>query len=171
MRQHVRPRRAGAVIAVLALAGALTAVIVSPGSAQTNAKRTRISVTGKLSGVGSPGYALPPGPSFGGEENGVLSNLGRVAYHVEGTFAKKSGRFVLDGTSIIVTNNGRGLVGNFHGTTQTGRHPQATIHITGGSGRFKNAHGTLTVKGNNTPTPGAAFPNRMADKITGHIKF
>ena len=158
-------------LAALALAVAI-AVVSSGSAAQTNAKRTHRSVTGSLSGVGTPGYALPPGNSFGGELTGVISPLGRVAYHVEGTFAKnQSGVYDLEGTTIIVTRNGRSLIGTFHATTRTGVHVAATIHITGGNGRFAGAHGTWTMTGHNTPTPGKAFPNLSEAKVKGHISY
>jgi hypothetical protein len=102
----------------------------------------------------------------------VIDPLGRVAFHVEGTFAKnQAGTYDLNGTVIIVTRNGRGLTGTFHGTTRTGVNVPATVHITGGNGPFSDAHGTWTLKNHNTQTPGSAFPNLSATKITGHISY
>jgi hypothetical protein len=151
---------------------ALTVAAVSPGSGLAKAGGThRHHVEGHLVGVGLPGYALPPGNSFGSEETGRISHLGRVAYHVEGTYARRSGRFVLDGTVIIVTRNGRALTGTYHGTTSTGARVAATVHLTGGSGRFADVSGTWKQTDHNTQTPGGAFPNRGETRLKGHIRY
>ena len=154
--------------AVAALA--LTVAVASPGSAQTKAGGTHRPLRGHLSGVGTPG--LPPGNFFGDEKTGVISHLGRVAYHVEGTFAQNgSGSFDLDGTVVIVTANGDALRGAYHGTTSTGAVVAGTVHLTGGTGRFSDVSGTWAQTDRNTQTPGEAFPNRGTTTIKGHISY
>jgi hypothetical protein len=159
----------GFALAALALAVAA----VSPGSGLAKAGGThRHHVEGHLVGVGLPGYALPPGNSFGSEETGRISHLGRVAYRIQGTFAKHGpGRFDLDGTVTVVTRTGRALIGTYHGTTSTGARVAATVHLTGGSGRFADVSGTWKEIDHNTPTPGRAFPNRSDVRLKGHIRY
>jgi hypothetical protein len=157
--------------AVAALA--LTVVLVSSGSARTKAGGThRHSVAGHLVGVGLPVYALPQGKSFGSEETGRISHLGRVSYHVEGTFAKNpSGRYDLDGFVTIVTRSGRALIGTYHGTTSTGERIATTVHLIGGSGRFADASGSWTGIDRNAQTPGKTFPNQSQVRLNGHISY
>lgn len=158
--------------AVAALA--LTLAFVSAGSAQTKASGTQRSVKGHLVGVGIPQSALPPGNSFGDEKTGVISGLSgrRVAYHVEGTFAKNaSGTFDLNGTVIIVTRGGAAVTGTYHGTTSTGARVAATVHLTGGTGRFADVSGTWKQTDHNTQTPGQAFPNQGETRLKGHISY
>ncbi len=162
------PTRRAITLAALALALALA--LVSTGSAQTKAGVTHRPLKGHLSGVGSP--VLPPGNYFGDVKTGVISHLGRVAYHVEGTYAQNgSGSFDLDGTVTIVTRNGRALTGTYHGTTSTGARVAATVHLTGGTGRFADVSGTWTQIDHNTQTPGEAFPNRGETRLKGHISY
>jgi len=157
-------------LALAAAALALTVAVVSPGSARTRAGGNDLPLRGSLSGVGSP--VLPPGIYFGDVKTGVISHLGRVAYHVEGTYAQNgSGSFDLDGTVVIVTANGDALIGTLHGTTSTGAVVASTVHLTGGTGRFADVSGTWAQTDRNTQTPGEAFPNRGVTTIKGHISY
>jgi len=151
---------------------ALTVAAVSPGSGLAKAGAThRHHVEGHLVGVGFPRYALPPGNSYGGQQAGRISHLGRVSYSGEGTFKKSGGRYVLDGTVTIVTRSGQALIGAYHGTTQTGARVAATVHLIGGSGRYADASGAWKEIDHNTPTSGGAFPNRSDVRLKGHIRY
>ena len=147
---------------------ALAVAVVSPVSVPAKAGRTHRPATGHLVGVGTD---AAPG-TFGAEETGVISHLGRVAYHLEGTFASNgSGGFDLDGKVVIVTKKGRALTGTYQTTVPPFDVHTATVHITGGTGRFSDAHGTWTVTDHVTQTPGEAFPNRIQSTIRGHISY
>ena len=72
---------------------------------------------------------------------------------------------------IIVTRDGRALTGNYHGTTSTGARVAATVHLTGGTGRFNDVSGTWKQTDHNTQTPGKAFPTRGESRLKGHIRY
>jgi hypothetical protein len=153
---------------IILIALAFAVAVVSPGSALAKAGGKNRPVKGHLAGVGTDSA---PG-TFGAEETGVISHLGRVAYHLEGTFAPNgSGGFDLDGTVVIVTRKGRALTGTYQTTVPPFDVHTATVHLTGGTGRFADASGTWKVTDHVTQTPGGAFPNRIASTVKGHISY
>lgn len=80
-----------------------------------------------------------------GEESGVISHLGRNTVHLKGVSTlSPDGGVSSSGTVTIVAANGDRLTGTF---TLNGHEPTLTavVTITGGTGRFANATGTLTV--------------------------
>jgi VCBS repeat-containing protein len=80
-----------------------------------------------------------------GEESGFANHLGKFTVDLQGTATiSADGTVNGNGTLTIVTANGDQLTGTF---TVTGREPTLTVAvtITGGTGRFAHASGTLTV--------------------------
>lgn len=80
-----------------------------------------------------------------GEESGVISHLGKQTLSLQGvsTFSG-DGTVTGSGTVTMVAANGDKVTGTF---VLTGREPilTARVTITGGTGRFANASGTMTV--------------------------
>jgi hypothetical protein len=80
-----------------------------------------------------------------GEESGVISHLGKQNLRLQGvsTFSG-DGTVTGSGTVTMVAANGDQVTGTF---ALTGREPTLTVlvTITGGTGRFANASGTMTV--------------------------
>lgn len=80
-----------------------------------------------------------------GEESGVASHLGKYSVDLQGASTiSEDGTVDGRGTVTIVAANGDQLTGTF---ITTGRQPTltVTVTITGGTGRFAHASGTLTV--------------------------
>jgi len=72
---------------------------------------------------------------------------------------------------IIVTRGGAAVTGTYQGTTSTGARVAATVHLTGGTGRFADVRGTWKQIDHNTQTPGEAFPNEGETTLKGHISY
>ena len=80
-----------------------------------------------------------------GEESGVISHLGKQTIRLQGVSTLSGdGTVAGSGTVTMVAANGDQVTGTF---TLTGREPTLTVlvTITGGTGRFADASGTMTV--------------------------
>jgi hypothetical protein len=125
----------------------LALTILTPASALAST-RTEHPMTGQSSGTLS--INLLTG-DFTGDTAGTSSDLGRFSSHLEGNGAvTPDNTFQGSGTTVrIVAANGDTLKGTFTLTTtpllSTGHTATLVITITGGTGRFTNATGTLTV--------------------------
>jgi hypothetical protein len=85
-----------------------------------------------------------------GDITGVNSHLGKTAVHFEGTLTPtaEAGTFAGPATVTLVAANGDRITGTADVTsrvTGTGRTTTVVLRITGGTGRFAHASGTLTV--------------------------
>jgi len=131
----------------IALAFVLALAIFNTGSALAKAGGTDRPVKGTASGT------LRVDPVTGaatGDITGVTSHLGKTAVHFEGILTPTGEEGTLAGpaTVTIVAANGDRLTGNAavtSRTTDTGTITTVVLEITGGTGRFANASGTLTV--------------------------
>lgn len=123
------------VVCVLAL------VILSPASALAKAGGVDRTFKGTSSGTIS---VDPATGAVSGEETGVDSHLGKYTVHVEGTAAPSGDGFTGSGVATIVAANGDELSGSFT-LTSDGETHVIEVTITGGTGRFADASGTLTV--------------------------
>jgi hypothetical protein len=138
-----RGRTAGRAIAA-ALAGlVLSVAAVSPASG------TGESVDREIDGIGHgvvvTTYGVPT--TFVGDERAELSHLGDSTLHVEGTSTLTETGVELAGTAVIVAANGDELRSTFRGPgtmTQTGVEATIVGVVTGGTGRFEHASGTIT---------------------------
>jgi hypothetical protein len=126
----------------MALAGllALTAVLAVSATASASGRAEAIE------GHGTGAIRLDPATgAFTGEESGISSHLGRYTLRLQGVGRTAAdGTFNGSGTVTIVASDGDQLEGTF---TVTGHGDRNTVvvTITGGTGRFANASGTLTV--------------------------
>jgi hypothetical protein len=124
----------------LAAVLALTALVAVSAAASASSRAVTIE------GHGTGAIRLDPATgSFTGEESGISSHLGRYTLRLQGVGSSSAdGTFTGTGTVTIVASNGDQLRGTF---TVTGRGDTNTVvvTITGGTGRFADATGTLTV--------------------------
>jgi hypothetical protein len=127
---------AGLILAKLPLAA--TAVLGRP---KRTARRIRLSG----SGISTHDSASR---TFVVLATGDVGRLGRLTLQAEGMFAPADSVLSFTGATTLVANNGDELTGTFQGTSTplTGE-ADATflLTITGGSGRFQSASGTMNV--------------------------
>lgn len=79
---------------------------------------------------------------------GEVADLGRLTLKAQGIFAPADSVLSFTGATTLVADNGDELTGTFEGTsTPPSGDADATflLTITGGSGRFENASGTVNV--------------------------
>ena len=161
---------------MIALAGLVVALaVVSPASALANAGGTDRPIKGGGTGT----ISLDPATgAFTGVVPGVSSHLGDITVHIEGVGARAAeGTFAGSGTATLVAANGDEVTGSImltqaalpNGHTVT----TVVVTVTGGTGRFANASGTLTVIClSGPPSQVGAMLLITADcKFTGQISY
>jgi hypothetical protein len=120
----------------------LALATLSPAPALANTGGTDRPM--KASGSGTLSVNPETG-AFTGDATGVSRHLGNYTVHLEGTGAPTPGAdFAGSGTATIVAADGDQLTGTFTLTT-TGHATTVVVTVTGGTGRFADASGTLTV--------------------------
>lgn len=140
--QTTRRAARGAIVA--ALAGlVLSVAAVSPASG------TGESVDREIEGIGHGVVVTTYGEptTFVGDERAELSHLGDSTIHVQGISTSTETGVELAGTAVIVAANGDELRSTFRGPgTMTPSGLEATVvgAVTGGTGRFEHASGTIT---------------------------
>jgi hypothetical protein len=169
----MRKRRAiivtGAVLAFAALA---------PASALAKAGGTDRPVKGTAVGDIT---ATIPGLELTADTSGFLTHLGRTTGHFEGSGEIVGGNTLGEGTFTMVAANGDRLTGTFAltGSLPSGEAHTATVvlTITGGTGRFVDASGTITIRLLLTPScflepacPGALVETAEGT-LTGLISY
>jgi hypothetical protein len=134
IRNH---RRAIALLLALALA------FIIPTAALAGTGGTELPIKGSMSGTVSINLA---NGAITGDETGDTSHLGASRLHFEGTVAPtaQAGTFAGTVAVTVVADNGDRLTGTAEVTTN-GETTTALVEITGGTGRFANATGALTV--------------------------
>lgn len=129
-------------IKMTALAGVLVLGVLLAASVPASASGRSVTLTGQ--GTGTIRLDTVTG-AITGEESGVSSVLGTYTVRLQGRAALAADGTVMGtGTATIVAANGDQLVGDFT-VTGDGQTQTVVVTITGGTGRFANATGTLTV--------------------------
>jgi hypothetical protein len=126
----------------IALAVVLALAALALASAPASACGKAASIKGN--GTGTISFNTATG-AFTGEESGVSSHLGKYTLRLQGVGTRSAdGTVTGSGTVTIVAANGDRLMGTFTGTGSS-QAPRVVVTITGGTGRFASASGTLTV--------------------------
>jgi hypothetical protein len=161
------------------LTGLVLAVIaLSPTTALAKAGGTDRPVKGTALGDVT---ATIPGLRLTADVSGVLTHLGKYTGHFEGSGEIVGGRTLGEGTGTLVAANGDELTATF---TLNGALPGGEVHsltvvltITGGTGRFVDASGTITIPFLATPScfvepscPGALVET-LEGRSTGRISY
>jgi hypothetical protein len=130
----------------VALALAVAFVVISPGSALAKAGGSDRPVKG--GGSGGTVSFNPQTGQYVGDTSGTASQLGKYSLHFEGT-AVPSGEntYVGTGTATFVAANGDRLTGTVTSISEFNSDGTSThtviVEITGGTGRFADASGTV----------------------------
>ena len=161
---------------VITLAGLVVALaVLSPASALANTGGT----DRPIKGAGTGTISLEPATgAFTGVVPGVSSHLGDITVHIEGVGARAAdGTFAGSGTATLVAANGDEMTGSItlSQTALPDGHTVTTVvvTITGGTGRFAGASGTLTVICLSGPPSqvGATLLIKAECKFTGRISY
>jgi hypothetical protein len=161
------PKHKGTILAALVLVLAA----LSPASALAKAGGTDRPVKGTALGAVT---ATIPALHLTADASGVSSHLGKYTGHFEGNGEIVGGRTLGEGTFTLVAANGDELTGTF---TLNGALPSGEVHsltvvltITGGTGRFADARGTITIPLLATPSCFAepSCPGALVETLEGH---
>jgi plastocyanin len=130
------------------LAGAMVSLAIG-NPAWGAAGATELPIRGTGSGTSVTTYAATPGDpaTFVTEDHAHLSHLGDSTVHVTGTSTLTATGVDLAGSVTIEAANDDELTLTFSGSgvmTDTGLEATSVGEITGGTGRFENASGTIT---------------------------
>ena len=160
---------------LMTLAGlALAVVALSPASASANAGGTDRPFMGTVSGTVSLNV-LTGAMTADGE--GVATHLGEYTTSLEGTATITPTGVFGSGTQTIVAANGDELTGTYTLSTPGApgvAHTTTIVStITGGTGRFSDASGTVTTVVEVSPISfnGVTLVNRSEGTTTGQISY
>lgn len=134
---------------VFALAGLVLAVaVLSPAAALANADGTDRPVKISQSGTTTFTPTSAAGGTLFTEQAGIASHAGAVTSTFNGTLTFTSpSTFTFTGPATLVAANGDELFGDLSGTGTLTPSGSVLVHeltVTGGTGRFEDASGTLT---------------------------
>jgi hypothetical protein len=152
----------------------LSLALLSPASALAKAGGTDRPVKG--TGVGAVTVLLAPGLPTEVDASGHMTHLGRYTAHFEGGAEIIGGTTFGHGTFTLVAANGDQLTGTatFSGPPPSGAvHPvTAVFTITGGTGRFADANGTITAAFQATPScfNAPSCPGALVETLEGPLK-
>ena len=169
------PKHRGIVVAGLAV----VLLALSPASALAKAGGTDRPVKGTATGNVTVTLAVPLGITI--DLTGVATHFGKYSAHIDADGDIIGGGVVGDGTFTLVAANGDQVTGpvQFTGTLPTSdfHTTTAVLTITGGTGRFADASGTITSQNLVTPTcfaepscPGL-ITETLKGKQTGQISY
>ena len=160
-------RRFTIILAILAVAA------IGPAAALGKPHGTDRPVKGTASGTVTVTLGAPLGITI--DFTGVASHFGKYSAHVEADGEIIGGEVVAQGTFTAVAANGDQQTGTivFSGPLPSGdTHPTtAAITITGGTGRFADASGTITSQNLVTPTCFAepSCPGLIIETLEGQL--
>ena len=156
----------------------LVLAVLAPTSALTKAGGTDRPVKGTA--LGDVTVAIPA-LDISTDTSGVMTHLGKYKAHFEGGAEIVGGRTLGEGTFTVVAANGDELTGTFalNGALPSGEPHSLTVvlTVTGGTGRFADASGTITAPLVATPScflepscPGALVET-LEGQLTGMISY
>src|SRR5262245_9765838 len=155
------------------IAGLILALgVLAPVGALGKAGGTDRPVQGTTSGTVTGTLTSPLGITV--DLTGVATHLGKYSVHIDAVGVISGGEVEVDGTFTVVAANGDQLTGT--ATTTTPLSQLAEVHtttafltITGGTGRFSDASGTLTSQNLETPICFAepSCPGLIIDTLEG----
>ena len=153
-----------------ALALVVALATLSPASALASAGAT----DRPMKGTGSGTLSLNPETgAFTGDAAGVSSHLGSYTVRLEGTGTPTpEGDFAGSGTATVAAADGEQLTGTFT-LSATGHTTTVVVEITGGTGRFADASGTLTVICLTAPPSqvGELLLSKIECKMRGELSY
>jgi hypothetical protein len=164
--------------AMLLIGLVLAFAALAPASALAKAGGTDRPMKGTVVGT----VTVPiPSLQLTTDASGALTHLGKYTGHFEGSGEIVGGRTLGEGTFTVVAANGDQLTGTFtlNGSLPSGEPHSLTVFltITGGTGRFADASGTLTIPLLATPScfleptcPGALIET-LEGPVTGLISY
>jgi hypothetical protein len=164
----------------VALAGLVLAfAMLAPVGAQGKAGGIDRPVKGTTSGTATGRLGVPLGVTI--DLTGVATHLGKYSVHVDAVGVISGGEVLGDGTFTVVAADGDRLTGT---TTFTAPLPSGEVHtttafltITGGTGRFADASGTLTSSNLETsicfagPSCPGLIINALEGQLSGQISY
>jgi hypothetical protein len=160
---------------LITLAGlALAVVALGPASALANAAGTDRPVKGTISGTVSLNVLTG---AFTADATGVATHLGDNTVSLEGAVAITPEGVFGSGTGTIVAADGDQMIGTF--TLETPGQPGVAhtttivMTVTGGTGRFSDASGTLTSISEVSPISfdGVTLVNSVEGTVTGQVSY
>jgi hypothetical protein len=163
---------------MLLIALVLAFAALAPPSALAKAGGTDRPVQGTA--LGDVMVAIPA-LNISTDTSGVMTHLGKYTAHFEGSAEIVGGRTLGEGTFTVVAANGDELTGTFalNGALPSGEPHSLTVvlTVTGGTGRFADASGTITAPLVATPScflepscPGALVET-LEGQLTGLISY
>jgi hypothetical protein len=172
---EMMPKQKGLILGILVLA----LVALSPASAAAKAGGTDRPVKGTASGTVTVTLGAPLGITI--DLTGVATHAGKYSLHLEADGEIIGGEVVGNGTFTVVAANGDQVTGPvvFSGPLPSGdvHTTTAVLTITGGTGRFADASGTITSQNLVTPTcfaepscPGLIIET-LESQLTGQISY
>lgn len=139
----------------ITIAGLMLALgVLAPTGALGKAGGTDRPVKGTTSGTVTGTLTSPLGITI--DLTGVATHLGKYSFHAEGVGVISGGEVFTDGPFTVTAANGDQLTGTFTVTTPLSQLAEvhtttAFLTITGGTGRFADAGGTITSENLETP--------------------
>lgn len=157
----------------LILWGLVLALALSPTSAAAKPGGTDRPVKGTTSGTSSVTLGAPLGVTI--DLTGVAAHYGRYTAHLAGRAEIIGGEVVGHGTFTMVAANGDQQIGTAEfiaGPPLGGVHETTAVFtITGGTGRFADASGTIASQNLVTPTcfAGPSCPGLVLETLEGQL--
>jgi hypothetical protein len=157
----------------LLLAVAAAVLMPAPKAAVAASGGTDRPIAGNASGTN----AISPGTgTFTSDATGLVSHLGRTAFHIEGTFGLTGADVAVSGLMTATSASGDRLTGDFQGSGTTASRTidiAATFTPNGGTGRFDDASGSVsgTIHERILSVAGGVLTNATEFRFRGDLSY
>src|SRR5436190_14344444 len=157
----------------LLLTVATAGLAAAPTLAMAASGGTDRPIAGAASGTNA--ISLGAG-TFTSDATGLVSHLGRTAFHIEGRFGFTATGVAVSGVMTATSASGDRLLGNFGGSGTTGPGTvdiAATFQPFGGTGRFADASGSLsgTIHERILSLAGGVLTNATEFRFSGMLSY